>query len=314
MYFQKRLKVFFVVLSIVTLSFKHTNALENKILFKVDNEIITSIDIYNEIRFLKTFNPEIKNLSYNEIFEISKNSILRDKIKKLEVMNFTKELRVDDRFILSLIKKKYSKMGINSLENFENYFKDKNLEVENIKEKFTIELIWNDLIYQKFIKKVIIDKEKIKNEILQNSPKEQFVEILLSEITFDANNKTEFDDKYEKILFDIEKQGFKKTILIHSNSDTASKGGLIGWVKEANLNENIKKAISKLQIGEFSKPIRTSSGFIILKIEGKKNSVSKLNLDDKVQEAINFKVNDQLNQFSQMYFNKLKKNIKIYGL
>ena len=205
-------------------------------------------------------------------------------------------------------------MRINSLENLEDYLKDKNLKIENVKEKFTIELIWNDLIYQKFNEKIIIDEEKIRKEILQNTSVDQLREILLSEIVFNVNNKDEFDDKYERILLDIKNRGFKKTALMYSNSETATNGGLIGWVKENNLNQNIKKIISELQPGELTKPIRTSSGFIILKIDEEKNYDSKSNLDDKVRQAVNFKINDQLNQFSNMYFNKLKKSMIIHGL
>ena len=314
MYFQKKFRVIFIIILMMVLNVKNLIALENKILFKVDNEIITSIDIYNEVKFLKVFNPEMNNLNDIELFEISKNSILREKIKKIEIKNFVKELKVDDKYILNLIKKKYSKMRINSLENLEDYLKDKNLKIENVKEKFTIELIWNDLIYQKFNEKIIIDKEKIRKEILQNPSADQFREILLSEIVFNVNNKDEFDDKYERILLDIKNQGFKKTALMYSNSETAANGGLIGWVKENNLNQNIKKIISELQPGELTKPIRTSSGFIILKIDEEKNYDSKSNLDDKVRQAVNFKINDQLNQFSNMYFNKLKKSMIIHGL
>ena len=289
-------------------------ALENKILFKIEDEIITTIDIYEEIKFLKTFNPEINNLSEKELFEISKNSILRDKIKKIEILNFVKELKVDDKFLLNLIRNKYSRTGINSLENLDEYLKDNNLNTKTIKEKFAIELIWNDIIFQKFNEKIKIDKEKIRKEILQNPQKENQRELLLSEIVFNVIDKSEFESKYKKILLDIEKLGFKKAALIHSNSDTASNGGLIGWVKEDNLNQSIKKIISKLQSNQFSKPIRTSSGFMIIKIDDKKDYTSEFNLDDKIKEVVRFKTNEQLNQFSNMYFNRLKKNFIIYDL
>ena len=314
MYFSKKFNIILIVLLFILLNSKSLIAFENKILFKVDNEIITSIDIYEEIQFLKTFNPELENLKEKELFEISKNSILRDKIKKIEIMNFVKELKVDDKFLIQLIKNKYSKVGVNSLENFENYLKNNNLNIKNFKEKLYIEIIWNDLIFQKFKNKVVIDKEKIKNEILQNPQKESQSELLLSEIVFDANSKIDFQNKYEKILLDIESVGFKKTAIIHSNSDTATNGGLIGWVKVDNLNQSIKEIISKLKQGQFSKPIRTSSGFIIIKIEDKKEYVSKFDLNEKVQEVIKFKTNEQLDQFSSMYFNKLKKDLIVYGL
>jgi len=314
MHLAKKIKFIIIICLISILNTQNLSAFENKILFKVDNEIITTIDIHEEINFLKTFNPEIDNLSDEKLFEISKNSIIRDKIKKIEVMKFVKELKVDDKFLLNLIKGKFSRLNIGSIKDFEKYLKSKELNIETVREKFTIELMWNDLIFQKFSDKVIIDKNKIKNEISQNSKKELQKELLLSEIIFDVVNKDDFEDKYEKILSDIEKIGFKKTALIHSNSDTASNGGLIGWVKEDNLNKNLKKIVSQLKPGQFSKPVRTSSGFIIIQVEDEKEYVSKFNLADKVNEVIRFQRNEQLNQFSSMYLNKLKNNLTIYGL
>ena len=314
MNFAKKIKILIFFFFIIYSNSLNSIALENKILFKVDNEIITTIDIYEEIKFLKIFNPEINSLSKEELFEISKNSILKDKIKKIEILNYVKELKVDDKFLLNLVKNKYSIENINSLENLDKYLLDNNLDVNTIKEKFVIELIWNDIIYQKFSEKIKIDKEKIENDILQNPQKENQRELLLSEIVFSVVDKIELEKKYEKILLDIEKLGFKKSALIHSNSETASNGGLIGWVKEDNLNQSIKKIISKLQPGQFSKPIRTSSGFIIVKINDKKMYKSEFNLNKKIDEVIRFKTNYQLNQFSSIYFNRLKKNLSIYGL
>lgn len=314
MHLSKKIKLIIVICFISILNTQNLSALENKILFKVDNEIITTIDIHEEIKFLKAFNPEINSLGDEELFEISKNSLIRDKIKKIELMKFVKELKVNDKFLLNLIKGKFSKLNIDSIKDFEQYLKNKELNIENIREKFTIELMWNDLIYQKFSNKVIIDKDKIKNDISQNSKKKMQKELLLSEIIFNVVNKDDFDDKYYKILSDIEKIGFKKAALIHSNSDTASNGGLIGWIKEDNLNQSLKKIVSKLKPGQFSKPIRTSSGFIIIQVEDEKEYVSKFNLEDKVDEVTRFKRDEQLNQFSSMYLNKLKKNLIIYGL
>ena len=310
----KKIKLYIIVIFTIIFNNQNLTAFENKILFKIDNEIITTIDIYEEIKFLKVFNPKINSLSDVELFEISKNSLIKDKIKKIEIMKFVRELKVDDKFLLRLIERKYSRLNINSIKNFEKYLKKENLNIEIVKEKFIIELMWNDLIYQKFSKKVVIDKERIKNEISQNSQKKFQKEFLLSEIVFNVNNKDEFNNKYQKILLDIEKVGFKKTALIHSNSDTATNGGLIGWVKEVNLNKSLKKVISELKPGQFSKPVRTSSGFIIIKIDEEKEYVSKFNLADKMSEIIRFKTNEQLNQFSNMYLNKLKKNLIIYGL
>ncbi len=314
MQIKKKLKILILSTLLIIFSIKNSNTIENKILFKVDNEIITTIDIFEEIKFLRIFNPEIDNLEDTELFEISKNSILRDKIKKIEILKFVDELKVEDKFLLNLIKGKYSKKNIDTLENFKAYLNKNDLNFKNVNEKLTIELIWNDLIYQKFSNKVVINKEKIKKEILQNSKKDRQRELLLSEIVFNEDDKMNFKKKFDKILSDIDKIGFKKAALKHSDSDTASSGGLIGWIKEDNLNQNIRKVVTKLKTGQFSNPLRTSSGFIIIKLEDEKYYSSELNLNEKILETIRFKTNDQLNQFSSMYLNKIKKDLKIYGL
>ena len=302
------LKCLLISFLLIFFNFLKIQALENKILFKIDNEIITTVDIYHEVKFLKIFNPQINNLSDEEQLIVSKNSIIRDKIKKTEILNFVEEIKVEEKFLMNLLKSKYSKVNIDTMKNFENYLEESNLNVDLIKEKFAIELIWNDLVFQKYNSKISIDKKKIKSEIL-NKPKKNLRELSISEIVFNVSKKSEFEKKYEQILKDIEYTGFKNAALIHSVSDSASVGGYIGWIKEDNLNEKIRKRISDLKKGEFSKPILTSSGFLIIKVEDEKKYEIDFNIDNEINNLIEFKTNEQLNQFSRLYFNKVKKNI-----
>ena len=167
---------------------------------------------------------------------------------------------------------------------------------------------------KKFISKISIDREEIKKNILENSQKKIQEKLLLSEIIFNVDKKIDFEKKSQKILEDIETNGFKNAALIHSESSTASNGGLIGWVKFDNLNDTVKKQVSNLDIGEYSKPLRTSSGFIIIKVEDKKVDEIKININNKIEEIIKFKTNEQLDQFSNIYFNKIKKDLTIYEL
>jgi len=303
--FSKHLLISFLV---VIFSFCNLQAFENKILFKIDNEIITTIDIYHEVKFLKIFNPQINELDDDEQLIVSKNSIIRDKIKKTEILNFVEEVKVEDKFLMNLLKTKYSQIEFNNIANFENYLKENDLNVKLIKEKLAIELIWNDLVFQKYNSRITIDKKKIKSEIL-NKPKKNLRELSISEIIFNVSKKSEFEKKYEQVLKDIQLTGFKNAALIHSVSDSASIGGYIGWIKEDNLNEKIRKRISNLKKGELSKPILTSSGFVILKIEDEKKYEIDFNLDNEINNLIQFKTNEQLNQFSRLYFNKVKKSV-----
>ena len=302
------LKYLLISLLIVFFNFAKLQALENKILFKIDNQIITTVDIFHEVKFLKIFNPQINELNNEEQLVISKNSIIRDKIKKTEILNFVDEIKVEDKFLLNLLKSKYSAINVDTIKNFENYLKENDLSVSLIKEKFAIELIWNDLVFQKFSSKISIDKEKIKLEVLEK-PKKNLRELSISEIVFNVSKKSEFEKKYKKILEDIDLTGFKNAALIHSNSDSASIGGYIGWIKEDNLNKNIREKVSNLNKGEFSKPILTSSGFLIIKVEDEKEYEIDFNLEREIKNLTKFKTNEQLNQFSRLYFNKAKKNV-----
>lgn len=304
----KLTKFYLVAFFLIILNFKNLYAIENKILFKIDNEIITTFDIFQEAKYLKVFNPQLKDLSDKELLEISKNSIIRDKIKKIEILKFVEVIKVENKFLLQLIKNKYNAIDLDSIESFENYLKINGLNINTIKEKLTIELIWNDLIFQKFNSKILIDKNKIKEEILKK-PKKKERELSLSEIFFSVTKKSDFEKKYEAVIKDIELTGFKNAALIHSNSDTASIGGYIGWVKEDNLNKSIKEKISNLKVGQYSEAILTSSGFLIIKINDEKEYEAISNMDEKINELIKFKTNEQLNQFSRIYFNKIKNDL-----
>ena len=53
-------------------------ALKNQILIKVGNEIITSLDIQEEYRYLISLNRELENIGEEQIIQIAKNSLIRE--------------------------------------------------------------------------------------------------------------------------------------------------------------------------------------------------------------------------------------------
>ena len=156
-------------------------SIENKILLKIDNEIITSIDVQNEGKYLLLLNPNIINLSEKEIFNLSKNSIIREKIQNIELLNNFKELKVPDSYLEELLKNVYKKIGINDLDTFKKYLGNNNVDYDHVKNKIKIEALWNELIVSKFSSKVIINQEEIKKK-LKNDNKFFTKNFLVSEI------------------------------------------------------------------------------------------------------------------------------------
>jgi peptidyl-prolyl cis-trans isomerase SurA len=298
---------------IFLLSFYSSNliAFENKIAVKVNNEIITSIDIENEINYLKILNPQVNNLDKNKLGNIAKNSLIREKVKIITLLEVVEEIKVKDEYINKIIKNSYEKIGLNTIDQYKEYLKNNQLRIEYIKNKISIEAIWNELIYKKFNSKIVIDKEKIINEV-KNNPD---IKMLLSEIIFQVKNKNDLEKKYKEIKKDIQNEGFENAALIHSISNSASSGGKIGWINKNSLNEIVRDALLNLKIGEYSKPILMQSGFLLIKINDiKKNVFSEESIEKKVDALIRVKTNQQLNQLSNIYLNKIKKDLIINEL
>ena len=308
-----RIKKIVFFLLIIFINTSNLYSTENKILLKIENEIITTLDVYNETKYLSALNPEVKNLNNSQIFEISKNSIIRQKIKKVEIFKNNIQLKVDEKYLDQLVKLSYSKIGLNNLEDFNKYMISFGINIEDIREKMITEAVWNNFIYQKFSSKIKINKDKLKKEILKNS-KTSSTSYYLYEILFNVEDSSQVKKEYQSIKKSIEETSFKNAVLIHSISDSSSIGGNLGWINENTINKKINKVISLLKKGQYSEPILTPSGFLILMVEDKKEVENKINLEEELRKMINLRTNEQFNQFSNLYFNKIKKNLLINEL
>ena len=306
--------IYIGIINIIFLLSFHTSnliAFENKIIVKINNEIITSIDIENEINYLKILNPQVNNLDKDKLMNIAKNSLIREKVKIIALLDIVEEIKVQDKYLNKIIESSYKKIGLNTFDQYKKYLKNNQLRIEYIINKISVEAIWNEFIYKKFNSKVVINKDKIINEV-KNNPD---IKMLLSEIVFQVKNKNDLEIKYKEIKNDIQSEGFENAALIHSISNSASSGGKIGWIDKNSLNEIINNALLDLKIGEYSTPILTQAGFVIIRINDiKKDKSNEQSIEKKVDDLVRIKTNQQLNQFSNMYLNKIKKDLVINEL
>ena len=290
------------------LSFSNVIALENKIILKIDNEIITSLDIDEEIKYLSTLNPSIRSLSKDRLRLIGENSLIKEKIKKKEILKYVKEINVDQNFLKELIRDMYIKLNFETEDEFIKYLKLNQVNMEEIENKFSIEAIWNQLIYSKFSSQVKINKKDLEKKIKErnNIVNKSY---LLSEIFFNINDKSELEKKYNEIKQLIENESFESAAVTYSKSDTSNIGGKLGWINENSLNQNIKMNLTKLNKENFTKPIFISSGYLILKINEIKLEKKKFDKNIELKKSINYETNRQLSQFSNNYFKKIKKDV-----
>ena len=298
--------ILILMLSLIFL-IKLSYSIENIVAVKINNEIITSIDIEEEANYLLSLNSSLKDLERTELLMISKNSLIKEKIKEIELLKYKENLKITDDIFEKVIIMNYSKLGIDTKEKFLEFIQNKNIDYGKIKKKLTIEIFWNELIISKFGSKVKIDEKKLKNQI-ENTKEKQNKSFLIYEIVFNIQDKSQFENKFKEIEESIKNRGFKNTALIYSVSETSKSGGEVGWINENSLNDLVKKNILDLKKGEYTKPIIIPGGFVILKLEDLRESELEIDLKNELEKLIKINTNQQLNQFSNLYLNKIKNN------
>ena len=289
-----------------------SKCLENKIITKVENQIITSLDLNNEYKYLVALNPNIKNLKKEDIIKFAKKSILQEKIKKIEIERNFNNPKIPKEFLDKILRNVYSRIGLNSLDDFKKYLIYNNIDFENVKKKLEIEALWNELILIKFSSKIRINNEELRKRIKDNNKFSK--SYLLSEIYFEISNLNELDNKFKEISNAINDKGFDFAALKYSISTTSNFGGKLDWIKENSLNKNIRTAIDNLEVNGYTKPINVQGGFLILKINDMKNIKIEIDTEKELAKLVNFEKNNQLNQYSKIYFNKVKKDLEISEL
>ena len=292
----------------------YSNASQNiKIIVKIDNSIITSEDINYESSYLIALNENLNKLKKKEVYEIAKESLIKEKIKKKEIQKYIDIQNFDnDKLVNEVIKNIYIKLGFETNSEFEIYLNTFELSLEEVREKLNVEMVWNQLISAKFKDKINIDENKIRKKIQEEKINYQnLIEYDLSEIIFSAKNIKDLNTKTKEIKEAISNTGFETAANKFSISDTANFGGNIGKVNENQLSKTIRNELQKININDYTNPINVGNNFLIIKIN-EKNFIN-LKLDEKeiLDRMMNIEKKRQYENFSLIYYNKIKLNSQI---
>jgi peptidyl-prolyl cis-trans isomerase SurA len=302
-----KLKFILFLFLLILINFKSNTAENFYIVYKVNNEIITNSDIEKEYRYLVSLNNELKNLENQKIIKLSKESALREKIKKIELIKYF-DLKTTNIDIDKYLENFYRNLNIKNKKEFEEYLENNNISLNYVQKKIEIEILWNQLIYDRYISQINIDKNQLKEKIkkLINTKKQK--KYSLSEILFDKENNLNFEKKLENINQSISEIGFKNTANIYSISDSSKFGGKIGWIAEQKLSTKILEQLNTLEVGQYTSPVQVGSSFLILKIDEIEYENVIINEDEELNKMIQFETNKQLDQFSKIFYGKIKIN------
>ena len=308
-----KLKLILISSTIILFNF-NLYAESIKIITKVDNEIITNIDIENEKQYLLFLNPKLEKLNEKRIKDIAKNSLIKEIIKRNELKKFYSFDNKDD--LLEKIEKRLlTNKKINNKSELIKILENKNLDYKNIKMKFLIEALWNRLIYNKYSNNLRVDENSLRKKLInQFKIKNKKYEYNLSEILFTEKINESIDQTLYKLNKSISEIGFENTANIFSISSTSKNGGLIGWVNELQISEKIETNIKNLKKNEISVPMKIGAGYLLIKLNSKREFNQKINIDSQLRELVNKETNRQLNTFSVIFFKRIRMNTEINEL
>ena len=302
-----KIKFILSLIILLTLSIKSNSDENIYIVYKVNNQIITNTDIEKEYRYLVSLNNQLKSLNKLKVLEISRESALREQIKKIELSKYF-DLQTLNLNIDNYLENFYKNLDINTESEFEKYLEGSNISLDYIKKKIQIEILWNQLIYDKYIAQINIDQNKLKEKLKELSNKANRKVYSLSEILFDKENNSSFEKKLEDINQSINEIGFNNTANIFSITDSSKFGGKIGWIEEQKLSKKITEELQLLETGQYTSPIQTGSSFLMLKIEEIKYEKTTINEEEELNKLIQFETSKQLDQFSKIFYKQIKIN------
>ena len=305
---KKKLLVYSLFLKIIFT----TNAfaqIQNKILVKVDNAIITSYDLENKIKsLLHLANQEINQTNINKTKNVAIQSLINLKIKQIELKNFDIKENEEE------IAKQINRLANGNINQFKQGFVSKNLDYNFFLNELKTELKWNTLIYLIYNKKVKVEESEIRDQlekiVKSNSSN---VELKLSEIQILSTGDEVKDQQSIKSIKDqINEFGFGLTAMRNSNSTSSKQNGNLGWINMRSFSKKIYEILSKMNVGDVSSPIISSNNILFLKIMDKR--VSKPDEIDKSKlkkDLENQRKNELFTLYSNSHLSKIKNKIFI---
>ena len=287
------------------------SSMKNNIIAKVENEIITLIELENKINTtLVLTNQEINQKNINNIKNLSLKKLIDIKVKQSETKNYN--IKIDELAIKSHMQRISKQLNLepNSLEEF---FESNRISYDQYKEEIQIEFLWQRLIAEIYSSKINITEDQIKKEINEfSSNNKKIIEFKLAEleVSYDNDSKNEIVNEIKNSIKEI---GFSKSVLKYSISNSSLDEGVIGWVNSKSISRKLINEIESLKIGDVSKEILGSETLVFYKMLDKRiNEISnQTNLAQLRNNIIAKKKNELLNLYSNSHLSKKKNNILI---
>ena len=303
-------KIFFLTLFLLINIEKVNAEIKDALFMTIGNKPITQSDIVNEIKIILILNNEsYSDEKRDQLHELAVKSTIKRTIKNIELERHNYfQLNESD------LQEELARLAGNlflDINTLKNLCESNDLDFSIIEEQIKTDLYWNSLIFEMYKNNLNINQEEIEDRLKLTQNKNEIEEYLISEIVIKKVENVQLDLKIQELKNRIEIEGFDKVAKEVSISESALKGGDLGWINENIISEKIKSEIIKTAKGDLSSPIILDNGILIFKVRDKRKIQQNASLEEIKNELINREKNKILNMHSKSHYDKVRRTISI---
>jgi len=304
--FKRIISVFLISILFV---FESNAVIKDSLFITVGSKAITRSDIVNEIKIILITNAKVFSEEQRKQLEtVAMQSVIKRAIKntELEKFNFLTYDRNDlDRELIRISKN----INMDPMM-LKNTFEANDVDFSILIKQIETELLWNSLIFQLYKNKLEINADEIEEE-LATLQKKKIREYLVSEIVIKLVDNNQIKTEVENLKNKIKNEGFENVAMKYSISDTAIKGGDLGWVNENSVNEKLKLKLTETPIGEISDPMLLPDGILMFKIRDKREMKEFKNLEEAKNQIVKDEKKKILKMHSLSHYDKVRRKLAI---
>ncbi len=306
----KTKKIFLIIILTFFYFSESSSLIKDSIFATVGNKAITKSDILDEIKIILILSGRAYSEDKKEqLKQVAIQTAIKRKIKQIEIdrYNFTQYNQSDLKYELNQLA-----VNLNTdLETLKGVFETNKIDFEKIINQLKTELQWNGLIFKLYSGRLQINIDEIDEKLKLIQDKKEIEEYLISEIIVRPSSTEKVEFQIKKIKEKIKNEGFENAAIDISISETALKGGDLGWVNENIISEEFKSKITNTPVGNISDPIFLPEGILFFKIRDKRKLENILNLEDAKNQIVNAEKTKILNMHSLSHYDNLKRSISI---
>jgi peptidyl-prolyl cis-trans isomerase SurA len=288
-----------------------------RIIARVNNEIITQHQYEQEQEKLRQqLAQDYSGAELEAQFREQSKNLLRDLIDQSLMVQKAKDLDINvETDVVKQLDDIRKKNNFATLEDLETEVEKQGMNYEDFKDQIRRRLLMQEVIGREVGSRIQLSREDARK--FYEAHKEEFKSpgmVRLGQILISTEKRKpeEAEKRANEALAELKAgQRFAEVAKKYSDGPSAEQGGDVGFVKEGALAPDIAAAVAKLDLNEFSNPIQTKYGYIILKVlERFSPGIPRF---EEVEQRVNEALYDQRMQPGlREYLTRLRRESYIY--